>query len=68
VESVFSALQRELGETLRSRNPTAQVNELLAKILAYNLTVLIHEIFDHGVTPDFLRVPAALGAGPIPAT
>jgi transposase len=55
VESVFSALKRKFGETLRSRNPTAQVNELLAKVLAYNLTVLIHEIFEHGVVPDFLR-------------
>jgi transposase len=55
VESVFSALKRKFGETLRSRNPTAQTNELLAKVLAYNLTVLIHEIFEHGVAPDFLR-------------
>ena len=50
------------------RNPTtptdwtqsrrnAQVNELLTTVLAYNLTVLIHEIFEHGVTPDFLRSP-----------
>ncbi|MCW6167506.1 MAG: transposase, partial [Thermoplasmatales archaeon] len=58
VESVFSALKRKFGETLRSRTPTAQTNELLAKILAYNLTVLIHEIFEHGVVPDFLREPA----------
>ncbi|MFZ0700020.1 MAG: transposase [Thermoplasmata archaeon] len=60
VESVFSALKRKFGETLRSKNQTAQVNELLAKILAYNLTVLIHEIFEHGVVPDFLgQTPAA---------
>ncbi|MGP8078163.1 MAG: transposase [Thermoplasmata archaeon] len=62
VESVFSALKRKFGETLRSKNPTAQVNELLAKILAYNLTVLIHEIFEHGVMPDFLSGPAPAGA------
>ena len=61
VESVFSALKRKFGETLRSKNPTAQVNELLAKVLAYNLTVLIHEIFEHGVVPDFLRDPACVG-------
>ena len=54
VEAVFSALKRKFGETLRSRNRTAQVNELLSKILAYNLTVLIHEIFEHGVIPGFL--------------
>ena len=61
VESVFSALKRKFGETLRSKNPTAQVNELLAKVLAYNLTVLIHEIFEHGIVPDFLR-DRALGS------
>jgi transposase len=54
VESVFSALKRKFGETLRSKNPTAQVNELLAKILAYNITVLIHEMFEHGVVPEFM--------------
>ena len=57
VESVFSAIKRKFGETLRSRNPTAQANELLAKILAYNLTVVIHEIFEHGIVPDFLSAP-----------
>lgn len=61
IESVFSALKRKFGETLRSRKPTAQVNELLAKILAYNLTVVIHEIFEHGIIPDFLRNPEAAG-------
>ncbi len=65
VESVFSALKRKFGETLRSRTPTAQTNELLAKILAYNLTVLIHEIFEHGIVPDFLTGPAPNGT-PIP--
>ncbi|MCI4325802.1 MAG: transposase [Thermoplasmata archaeon] len=55
VESVFSAVKRKFGETLRSRTPTSQVNELLAKALAYNLTVVIHEMFEHGIIPDFLR-------------
>ena len=55
VESVFSAIKRKLGETLRSRNRTAQVNELLCKLIAYNITVLIHEMFEHGVVPDFLH-------------
>lgn len=54
VEAVFSALKRKLGEQVRSKNPVAQQNEVLAKIIAYNLTVLIHEIYEHGVVPDFL--------------
>lgn len=62
-ESVFGAMKKKLGETLKSRTPIAQINELLAKVLAYNLTVLVHEMFEHRQVPDFLRrasVPRAL--------
>ena len=62
VEAVFSAIKRKFGETLKSRNQTAQVNELLCKILAYNITVLIHEMFENGVTPDFLQIQPAHAA------
>jgi transposase len=61
VESVFSALKRKFGETLMSRNLVAQQNELLAKALGYNLTVLIHEFFEHGIAPDFLREVGSRG-------
>ncbi len=53
VESVFSALKRKFGENIRSRNHVAQVNEVLCKLIAYNLTVVIHEIFEHGIAPMF---------------
>ena len=48
-------LKRKFGETLKSKNPTAQVNELLAKIVAYNLTVVIHEMYENNVVPYFLQ-------------
>jgi len=35
---------------------SAQVNELLAKIVAYNLTVVIHEMYENGINPDFLQI------------
>lgn len=38
----------------RDKNPVAQVNELLAKIVAYNLTVVIHEMYENGINPEFL--------------
>lgn len=60
VESVFSSLKRKLGETLRSKNRTSQINELLAKVLAYNIMILIHEVFEHGVVPDFLKDPGVI--------
>jgi transposase len=53
VESVFSALKRKFGENIRSRSPTAQVNEILCKLIAYNLTVVVHEMFEHGIAPSF---------------
>jgi len=55
-ESTFGAIKQKFGETLKSKNTTAQVNELLCKIIAYNITVLIHEMFEHGITPDFLHL------------
>ena len=42
VESTFGALKAKFGEVLRSKNETAQINELLCKIIAYNITV-VHE-------------------------
>ncbi|MBI5001272.1 MAG: IS5 family transposase [Euryarchaeota archaeon] len=53
VESTFGAIKMKFGETLKSKDPTAQTNELLCKILAYNITVIIHEMFESGITPDF---------------
>lgn len=58
VESVISAIKRKFGETLRSKNERAQINEALVKILCYNITVLIHEIFEHEVVPAFLSEDA----------
>ncbi|MFZ3148152.1 MAG: IS5 family transposase [Methanothrix sp.] len=54
IEATNAAIKRKFGETLKSKNPTAQVNELLAKIIAYNLTVVIHEMYENGINPNFL--------------
>lgn len=54
VESVFGAIKAKFGETLKSKTRQAQENELLAKIVAYNITVLVHEMFEHSVVPEFL--------------
>jgi hypothetical protein len=49
-ESTFSAIKRLFGETLRNKNLAAQVNELLLKVIAYNITCMVHSIFELGVT------------------
>ena len=56
IEATNAAIKRKFGETLKSKNPTAQVNELLAKIIAYNLTVVIHEMYENGINPEFLHL------------
>lgn len=48
-ESTFSAMKRVFGDTLRSKNRAAQENELLLKVIAFNITCLIHSIFELGV-------------------
>ncbi len=53
VESTFSALKRKIGGSVRSKNFRAQVNEVLCKILAYNITVLIHEMHESGIEIEF---------------
>jgi transposase len=64
VESVFGAIKKKFGETLKSRDRIAQENELLAKIVSYNLTVLVHEMFEHEVVPDFLMPHKPEGVAP----
>ena len=59
VESTIGAIKQKFGETLKSKNRVAQENKLLCKILAYNSTVLIHEMFESGITPDFLTLKSA---------
>jgi len=56
IEATNAAIKRKFGETLKSKNPVAQVNELLAKTIAYNLTVVIHEMYENGIQPEFLHV------------
>jgi len=53
VESNFSAIKRKLGDSLRSKTDTAMQNEVLCKILAFNLTVLISAWYELDIEPVF---------------
>ncbi len=53
VATTFSAIKKKLGEHLKSKNYTAQVNELLCKFIAYNILVLIEEMHELGIEPKF---------------
>ena len=53
VESTFGAIKAKFGGRVRSKSRSGQVNEVLAKVLAHNLTVLIREMETLGVEVDF---------------
>ena len=48
VENTFGVIKAKMGPSLRSKTPTAMINETLCKILAYNVTVLIHAMYTMG--------------------
>lgn len=54
VETSFGAVKQKFGESLKSRNHRAQVNELYGKLIAYNITVLIRLVHEAGLQPVFL--------------
>ncbi|MBX3226356.1 MAG: hypothetical protein KIT84_44605 [Labilithrix sp.] len=43
----------KFGGAVRAKNQTAQFNEVLAKMLCHNLSVLVHEIHELGIEPAF---------------
>ena len=53
VETTFFMIKSKLGDCLKSKNFTAQKNELLCKLLAHNIIVLISEIYELGIAPQF---------------
>ena len=59
VESTFGAFKQKLTETLASRTFTSQVNEILCMGIAHNLMVLIRQMYEANLLPDFLRPPAS---------
>ncbi len=52
IETMSSAIKKKLGENLKSKNYTPQVNELLCKFIAYNILVLIEEMYELGINPS----------------
>jgi transposase len=58
VEATFSAIKRKFGGAVRSKRFTAQVNEVLCKILLHNLTCLVHAMHELGIEPSFGSVSA----------
>jgi transposase len=66
IEACFSMVKRIFGDSVRSRTPVAQINEVLLKILCHNIRVLIHEMHELGIVPTFERIlePKSAPASP----
>ena len=56
VESTFNMLKAKFNDSIRSKNETAQINEILLKVLCHNICVVIQEMFELGIEPNFLVV------------
>jgi transposase len=53
VETTFSMIKAKFGTSVRAKTPTAQVNEVLCKVLCHNICVLIQSIYELGLEPTF---------------
>ncbi|AIF82371.1 transposase family protein [Candidatus Nitrososphaera evergladensis SR1] len=53
VETAFHMIKTKFREYVRSKDETAQFNEVLLKILCHNICVVIQEIHELGIRADF---------------
>jgi len=53
VESTMWMIKSKFGGSVRSRLPTAQANEVLAKVLCHNLTCIVHAVAEFGIDVGF---------------
>ncbi|MFH1664516.1 MAG: transposase [archaeon] len=53
VETTFMAIKTKFGDCLKNKTFVSQTNELLCKIIAYNIAVLIHETHELGIKIEF---------------
>jgi hypothetical protein len=59
VETTFSMIKAKFGDSLRSKSDVGQMNEVLCKVIAHNLCVLIACIHEIGLTiPEFADLNA----------
>ena len=53
IESTFSMMKAKIGSSLRSKGDTAQMNEVLCKVLCHNTCVVIQSMYELGIEADF---------------
>jgi len=55
VETTFYAVKTKFGDCLKNKTFTSQTNEILCKLIAYNITVLISAMFELKIEPNLLN-------------
>lgn len=68
VETVFHMLKTKFGDSVNAKNEQAQHNEVLLKILCHNIVVVIHEMHELGINPQFAPEPATPETNDLPHT
>ncbi|MGA2158861.1 MAG: transposase [Dehalococcoidia bacterium] len=64
VETTFSMIKAKFGSSVRAKSPTAQVNEVLCKVLCHNICVPIQSIYELGLEPTFWTFEAEGAVAP----
>lgn len=59
-ETTFSMIKKKFGGNVRAKKLESQKNEVLCKYLCHNIVVLIHEMYELGIEPDFTRMKESL--------
>ena len=55
VETTMFMIKTKFGASVKSKSGTAQVNEVLCKVLCHNICVLIQSFYELGIEADFAR-------------
>ncbi len=53
IETTNHMIKAKFGDYVRSKEWTSQVNEVLLKILCHNICVVIQEMHELGIEPNF---------------
>lgn len=53
VETAFHMMKSKFGDKVRAKGDTAQHNEVLCKVVAHNICVVIGAIHELGIDADF---------------
>ena len=55
VESTNNMIKSKFTDLVRSKDKTAQINEVLLKVLCHNICVLISAMFELGIEPNLIN-------------